>query len=93
MNNCEDSLPAAAAQPFSRNEARRSRAAPRSRRRSCASPSHALSAPARACGSAGGTRRPGTVPQSPRPIVAGTPPTSEAMTGMPRARASVMTMP
>src|SRR4029079_18668666 len=48
---------------------------------------------ARASGSEEGTRRPGVAPRDEAPSASRTPPTSVARTGMPRARASLATMP
>src|SRR6185437_15971407 len=77
----------------SASDARRSRAAARNRRRRPASSSQERSAPRSAAGSPGGTSKPGRVPSAPCPSVSGTPPTSAATTGSPRASASATTMP
>jgi hypothetical protein len=64
---------------------------PRCRR--LASTSQSRSAAASATLSSGGTKRPGRRPSLVWPRASGSPPTAVAMTGSPRARASVTTIP
>src|SRR5262249_38076358 len=75
------------------SDARRSPAAARNRWRRPASSSQVRSASPSAAGSPGATSRPGRVPSALRPRASGTPPTSAATTGKPRASASATTIP
>ena len=72
---------------------RRALAARRALRRSSGSSSQRARAAASAAASPGGTSSPGSSPSGARPRVSGTPSTPAASTGIPRASASVTTMP